>query len=178
MEYSLITIALIYIQKYSPVKEVRERAVQQTIDFCAKLFPSLDSIEMRYGVKQAWELHVGRKEDTKEDKGYKFSYTPHLSAESEMETLPPAHHKSLSQQLEEEEKQLIEKWGAIGLRERLPDIFEYLSEQEKAVVELRFGMTNGYIYTVEEIGKFLGLTSLRVRRHEISALHKIKNHLE
>jgi RNA polymerase primary sigma factor len=41
---------------------------------------------------------------------------------------------------------------------------------------LRYGLKDGVVHTLEEVGKIFGITRERVRQLEIKALEKLKNH--
>ncbi len=49
-----------------------------------------------------------------------------------------------------------------------------LTERERSVLRLRFGIGSGVQHTLEEIGRFLGLTRERIRQIEKSALNKLR----
>ena len=49
-----------------------------------------------------------------------------------------------------------------------------LTERERIVLRLRFGIGTGIEHTLEEIGRFLGLTRERIRQIEASALEKLR----
>ena len=55
--------------------------------------------------------------------------------------------------------------------ERVMD--ELLTEKEKQVLALRFGMVDGEEHTLEEVGKVFGVTRERIRQIEHKALHKM-----
>lgn len=50
-----------------------------------------------------------------------------------------------------------------------------LTEREKLVLQLRFGLGNGNIYPLEKVGERLGVTRERVRQLEKQALNKLRN---
>lgn len=50
-----------------------------------------------------------------------------------------------------------------------------LPSKERQVIELRYGLTDGRIWTLEEVGKLLSVTRERVRQIEASALRKLKS---
>ncbi len=62
----------------------------------------------------------------------------------------------------------------INLREGILRILDGLSEREKTVIQMRFGIGYQKEYTLEEIGKLLGLTRERIRQIEQAALKKMK----
>jgi RNA polymerase primary sigma factor len=69
-----------------------------------------------------------------------------------------------------------EKTAALAnLREQLKKAIQSLSPKERQVISLRYGLENGVMYTLEEIGKIFGITRERVRQIEIKALEKLKD---
>ena len=61
------------------------------------------------------------------------------------------------------------------LREVLNGILQNLTERERKVLELRFGLVDGYVRTLEEVGKQFSLTRERIRQIEAKALRKIRH---
>ena len=61
------------------------------------------------------------------------------------------------------------------LREELAEVLESLDERERGVLEMRFGLKDGKIYTLEEVGEHFGITRERVRQIESKALRKLRN---
>lgn len=61
------------------------------------------------------------------------------------------------------------------LREVLNSILQNLNERERKVLELRFGLNDGYARTLEEVGKQFSLTRERIRQIEAKALRKIRH---
>ena len=53
-----------------------------------------------------------------------------------------------------------------------------LCSVDRYVVELRFGLHNGYEYTLEQIGDAMHLSRERVRQLEARALTRLKNYFE
>ena len=51
-----------------------------------------------------------------------------------------------------------------------------LNTQEKQIISLRFGISNGDDMTLEQVGKTLGLTRERVRQIQNKALDKLRGH--
>ena len=58
--------------------------------------------------------------------------------------------------------------------EQIIEWLDYLTENEKKVISLRFGLEDGEAQTLEVIGKEFGLTRERVRQIEASALNKLR----
>ena len=61
------------------------------------------------------------------------------------------------------------------LREQIDDIFSSLTPREVRILQLRFGLVDGYSYTLEEVGKKFGLTRERIRQIEGRALAKLRH---
>jgi len=59
-------------------------------------------------------------------------------------------------------------------QEALRTLTESLSEREKLVLQMRFGLGDGHVYPLEKIGERLGLTRERVRQIEAQALRKLR----
>jgi RNA polymerase primary sigma factor len=61
------------------------------------------------------------------------------------------------------------------LHNDVKEILECLTGRERRVLQLRFGLTDGYERTLEEIGKRFGLTRERIRQIETNALRKLRH---
>ena len=61
------------------------------------------------------------------------------------------------------------------LKEQLNKVLSTLSEREKKVLELRFGLNDGTPRTLEEVGKEFEVTRERIRQIEAKALRKLKH---
>ncbi len=61
------------------------------------------------------------------------------------------------------------------LREQLEFMLEDLTDREKEVLRLRFGLEDGHPYTLEEVGKRFGVTRERIRQIEAKALRKLRH---
>ncbi|MGD2105498.1 MAG: sigma-70 family RNA polymerase sigma factor [Anaerolineae bacterium] len=60
------------------------------------------------------------------------------------------------------------------LKERVRSSLEVLSERERAVLEMRFGLRDGRTHTLEEVGQAFDVTRERVRQIESKALRKLR----
>jgi len=61
------------------------------------------------------------------------------------------------------------------LKDRLGDVLTSLTERERKVLELRFGIGDGYARTLEEVGKQFRVTRERIRQIEAKALRKMRH---
>ena len=61
------------------------------------------------------------------------------------------------------------------LREQINKVLDTLSEREKMVLILRFGLADGESRTLEEVGKVFGVTRERIRQIETTALRKLRH---
>ena len=63
----------------------------------------------------------------------------------------------------------------ILLQEQLEGVLHTLSEREKKVIQLRFGLVDGHPRTLEEVGKEFGVTRERIRQIESKTLSKLRH---
>jgi len=61
------------------------------------------------------------------------------------------------------------------LKEKLGHVLSSLTERERRVLELRFGLVDGYQRTLEEVGKQYKVTRERIRQIEAKALRKLRH---
>jgi RNA polymerase primary sigma factor len=61
------------------------------------------------------------------------------------------------------------------LKDKLADVLSSLTERERKVLELRFGLIDGYSRTLEEVGKQFKVTRERIRQIEAKALRKMRH---
>ena len=64
--------------------------------------------------------------------------------------------------------------GSILLREQIDELLNTLTDRERQVLELRFGLHDGKTRTLEEVGKHFDVTRERIRQIEGKALTKLK----
>lgn len=70
-----------------------------------------------------------------------------------------------------------EKVRRDATKQAIDDILGTLSDREKLVVQMRFGLEDGTGHTLDEIGKVLGVTRERARQIEAKAMQKLRNPL-
>jgi RNA polymerase primary sigma factor len=61
------------------------------------------------------------------------------------------------------------------LRERIEELLKTLTFREREIVRLRYGLADGYSYTLEEVGRIFKVTRERVRQIEAKAVAKLQN---
>jgi RNA polymerase primary sigma factor len=61
------------------------------------------------------------------------------------------------------------------LRDDLEDVMNTLTDREKMVLKLRFGLDDGHPRTLEEVGRVFAVTRERIRQIEAKALRKLKH---
>jgi len=61
------------------------------------------------------------------------------------------------------------------LREKLEQLLETLTPRQARILRLRFGLTDGHMYTLEEVGRKFGVTRERVRQIEAQALGRLRH---
>lgn len=63
----------------------------------------------------------------------------------------------------------------VSLRKVLDDAMDTLSEREKIILRMRFGLDDGRIRTLEDVGREFGVTRERIRQIEAKALRKLRH---
>jgi RNA polymerase primary sigma factor len=61
------------------------------------------------------------------------------------------------------------------LKEKIRDVLDTLTDRERAVLEQRFGLVDGYSRTLEEVGRQFRVTRERIRQIEAKALRKMRH---
>jgi RNA polymerase primary sigma factor len=61
------------------------------------------------------------------------------------------------------------------LKEHVQNVLAVLTERERQVLQMRFGLLDGKDYTLEEVGKYFNVTRERIRQIEAKALRKLRH---
>ncbi len=61
-----------------------------------------------------------------------------------------------------------------ALKSRIEDAMKDLNYREREIIKLRYGLADGYAYTLEEVGKIFSVTRERVRQIESKAVRKLQ----
>ncbi len=64
------------------------------------------------------------------------------------------------------------------LKRRLEEISRGLTPRELKILSMRFGLKNGVLHTLEEVGEVFGVTRERIRQIQAKSLEKIRKHRE
>lgn len=84
-----------------------------------------------------------------------------------LDTIPDEHKSDPAIKLQDDDIQVhLDIWLAT------------LNEKQRVVVEYRFGLHGCDVYTLEEVGKLIGVTRERVRQIQLEALKRLRKHLE
>lgn len=60
------------------------------------------------------------------------------------------------------------------LRAALCEQLQTISERERQIILMRYGLLDGYVYTLSDVGRFFGITRERVRQLEVKGIRKLK----
>ena len=69
----------------------------------------------------------------------------------------------------------IQAAGHEMLKERIDEVLSTLTFREREIVKLRYGIGDGYTYTLEEVGRIFRVTRERVRQIEAKAVRKLRH---
>jgi RNA polymerase primary sigma factor len=61
------------------------------------------------------------------------------------------------------------------LKDRIESLLKTLTYREREIIRLRYGLTDGYTYTLEEVGRIFRVTRERVRQIEAKAVKKLQH---
>ncbi len=62
-----------------------------------------------------------------------------------------------------------------SLKARIAEVLDALDYREREIIRLRFGLADGYSYTLEEVGKIFSVTRERVRQIETKAVRSLQH---
>jgi RNA polymerase primary sigma factor len=135
------------------------RQIQQAVERTANLPPELDRRLRRATRKVARILQA--------------SESP-LSLDSPVGN--DEENNQLGDFIEDEEAlQPVDAAAREMLREQVKNALAILSERERQVLELRFGLLDGKDHTLEEVGQYFNVTRERIRQIEAKALRKLRH---
>jgi RNA polymerase primary sigma factor len=61
-----------------------------------------------------------------------------------------------------------------ALKKGIAEALAALNYREREIIRLRYGLSDGYAYTLSEVGKIFSVTRERIRQIEVEALHKLQ----
>ncbi len=65
--------------------------------------------------------------------------------------------------------------GSEMLKDRIEEVLKTLTYREREIIKLRYGIGDGYTYTLEEVGRIFKVTRERVRQVEAKAIRKLQH---
>ena len=65
--------------------------------------------------------------------------------------------------------------GGEMLKDRVEEVLKTLTYREREIIKLRYGIGDGYTYTLEEVGRIFKVTRERVRQVEAKAIRKLQH---
>ena len=69
----------------------------------------------------------------------------------------------------------VQTAGMEMLKDRIEEVLKTLTYREREIIKLRYGIGDGYTYTLEEVGKIFKVTRERVRQVEAKAIRKLQH---
>jgi RNA polymerase primary sigma factor len=69
----------------------------------------------------------------------------------------------------------VESAGTEMLKDRIEEVLKTLTYREREIIKLRYGIGDGYTYTLEEVGRIFKVTRERVRQVEAKAIRKLQH---
>jgi RNA polymerase primary sigma factor len=61
-----------------------------------------------------------------------------------------------------------------SLREAIDEVLRTLNNRERTIIQMRFGLCDGFAYTLEEVGRAFNVTRERIRQIEAKAILKLQ----
>jgi RNA polymerase primary sigma factor len=61
------------------------------------------------------------------------------------------------------------------LKDKIDSVLKTLTYREREIIKLRYGLGDGYTYTLEEVGRIFKVTRERVRQIEAKAVCKLQH---
>ncbi len=69
----------------------------------------------------------------------------------------------------------LQDMNHVSLKDRIAEVLGALNYREREIIRLRYGLADGYTYTLEEVGKIFSVTRERVRQIEAKAVRKLQH---
>jgi RNA polymerase primary sigma factor len=76
---------------------------------------------------------------------------------------------------DDEAESPVQTAGSEMLKDRIEEVLKTLTYREREIIKLRYGIGDGYTYTLEEVGKIFKVTRERVRQVEAKAIRKLQH---
>jgi RNA polymerase primary sigma factor len=76
---------------------------------------------------------------------------------------------------DEDAESPVQTAGGEMLKDRIEEVLKTLTYREREIIKLRYGIGDGYTYTLEEVGRIFKVTRERVRQVEAKAIRKLQH---
>ena len=76
---------------------------------------------------------------------------------------------------DERVEQPIDAASCNSLREAIEQVLRTLNPREREIIRMRFGLDDGFAYTLEEVGRVFNITRERIRQIEARAIRKLQH---
>jgi RNA polymerase primary sigma factor len=76
---------------------------------------------------------------------------------------------------DEDAESPVQTAGSEMLKDRIEEVLKTLTYREREIIKLRYGIGDGYTYTLEEVGRIFKVTRERVRQVEAKAIRKLQH---
>ena len=178
--YKFSTYAAWWIRQFM-FKAISEQS------FCVKIPVYIQETISRYNkLKREMEnaqsapvkiSEIAKKMNMPEDKidAYLNAYTQSVSIDTQFELANGSQVQISDTLADEKAHNVYEYLENEELKRDLEEVFSVLKEREKSIISWRFGLNNTKKRTLEEIGKFYGVTKECIRQTEMRAVRKMRD---
>jgi RNA polymerase primary sigma factor len=77
--------------------------------------------------------------------------------------------------IEDDKQAPVDSAAQEMLKQRIEQVLKTLTYREREIIKLRYGIGDGYTYTLEEVGRIFKVTRERVRQVEAKAIRKLQH---
>ena len=144
----------------------------------------LEKMKRARRVRKHFEQETGREPTVEELAERCDASVDEVRRMKRIEMIPASLNALVGEGEEDSYITLIEDEGSVApsemvsnqvLRERIDQVLMTLAYREREVIKLRFGIGDGYIYTLEEISRIFKVTKERIRQLEGRAIRKLRH---
>ena len=92
----------------------------------------------------------------------------------DLDEIKNTDYESIEEQLVSEDN-ILDKIDLINLKKDLNEVIKTLTDREQFVIRQRFGLDDGKVKSLDEVGELVGVTKERIRQIEAKALRKLRH---